>query len=236
MTQLGPGRPVRADRYESRAFGDEYRDNLFAALFNLRKVTRHVLDAERRDVHRPRRPTSWSRTTSTSTRPTCSRTPTAACWWSTPAAGTSCAARRRSWRSRTCWAAIYRVRRTGRAGDRRPARAEARLEHACRPPSWRRCWTIPRPAVRGAGHRSELGARGRRRECRRSRTSMQPSQLGRAPGGTPCGRDADRRCRGPRGWRRRHWPTRRDRPPGGAALGERLARRRRACRCSVQRR
>ena len=50
-------------RYESTAFGAEYRDNLFAALFNLHKVTRHVLKprAERRS--RPRTAISWSRPT-----------------------------------------------------------------------------------------------------------------------------------------------------------------------------
>ena len=30
-------------RYESDAFGPEYKDNLFTTLFNLQKVTRHVL-------------------------------------------------------------------------------------------------------------------------------------------------------------------------------------------------
>ena len=55
LTHLGPAAPCGLTRYESRVFGDEYRDNLFAALFNLHKVTRHVLDAERRDVHEPRR-------------------------------------------------------------------------------------------------------------------------------------------------------------------------------------
>ena len=33
-------------RYSGRAFGPEYRDNLFAALFNMQKVTRHVLEPE----------------------------------------------------------------------------------------------------------------------------------------------------------------------------------------------
>src|SRR5690606_22557314 len=31
-------------RYESESFGRDYRDNLFAALFNLHKVTRHILN------------------------------------------------------------------------------------------------------------------------------------------------------------------------------------------------
>ena len=37
-----------------------YQDNLFAAQFNMQKVTRHVLDAERRDASRARTATSSS--------------------------------------------------------------------------------------------------------------------------------------------------------------------------------
>src|SRR6185295_5580218 len=40
----GPAAPAGLTRYSSRIFGDEYRDNFFAALFNLQKVTRHVLE------------------------------------------------------------------------------------------------------------------------------------------------------------------------------------------------
>ena len=43
MCQLGPAVPAGLTRYASRAFGAGYRDNFFAAMFNLRKVTRHVL-------------------------------------------------------------------------------------------------------------------------------------------------------------------------------------------------
>ena len=43
MCQLGPAVPAGLTRYASRVFGDGYRDSFFAALFNLRKVTRHVL-------------------------------------------------------------------------------------------------------------------------------------------------------------------------------------------------
>jgi putative heme-binding domain-containing protein len=43
LTHLGPAAPAGLTRYESRGFGPDYQDNLFAALFNLRKVTRHVL-------------------------------------------------------------------------------------------------------------------------------------------------------------------------------------------------
>lgn len=43
MTHFGPGVPSGICRYESEVFGPEYRDNFFVTLFNLRKVTRHVL-------------------------------------------------------------------------------------------------------------------------------------------------------------------------------------------------
>ena len=44
MLQLGPAVPAGLTRYSSPAFGAEYRDNFFAAMFNLRKVTRLVLE------------------------------------------------------------------------------------------------------------------------------------------------------------------------------------------------
>jgi hypothetical protein len=43
FVQFGAGAPSGLCRYEGTAFGPEYRDNLFATLFNLRKVTRHRL-------------------------------------------------------------------------------------------------------------------------------------------------------------------------------------------------
>jgi putative membrane-bound dehydrogenase-like protein len=46
LTHLGPAAPSGLALYESRAFGPEYQGNLFAALFNMRKVTRHVLTPE----------------------------------------------------------------------------------------------------------------------------------------------------------------------------------------------
>ena len=44
LTSLGPAAPSGLTRYASRVFGDEYRDNLFATMFNLQKVTRHALE------------------------------------------------------------------------------------------------------------------------------------------------------------------------------------------------
>jgi putative membrane-bound dehydrogenase-like protein len=43
LTQLGPAAPCGLTRYESGVFGSEYQDNIFACLFNMQKVTRHVL-------------------------------------------------------------------------------------------------------------------------------------------------------------------------------------------------
>ena len=43
LAHLGAAAPCGLVRYESEVFGEDYRNNLFAALFNMRKVTRHVL-------------------------------------------------------------------------------------------------------------------------------------------------------------------------------------------------
>jgi putative membrane-bound dehydrogenase-like protein len=43
MTHLGAAAPCGLTRYDSGTFGPEFRDNLFACLFNMHKVTRHVL-------------------------------------------------------------------------------------------------------------------------------------------------------------------------------------------------
>lgn len=43
LTHLGPAAPSGLARLASDQLGDEYRDNLLASLFNMRKITRHVL-------------------------------------------------------------------------------------------------------------------------------------------------------------------------------------------------
>src|SRR5206468_2554467 len=43
LTHLGPAAPAGLLRFESETFGEDYKDNLFAANFNLHKVTRHQL-------------------------------------------------------------------------------------------------------------------------------------------------------------------------------------------------
>src|SRR6266511_3548155 len=43
FVQFGPGVPSGLCRYESDVFGADYRDNCFVTLFNLHKITRHVL-------------------------------------------------------------------------------------------------------------------------------------------------------------------------------------------------
>src|SRR5205814_1446992 len=44
LTHLGPAAPCGLTCYESTSFGSAYQSNLFAALFNMQKVTRHVLE------------------------------------------------------------------------------------------------------------------------------------------------------------------------------------------------
>ncbi|OYV88665.1 MAG: dehydrogenase, partial [Planctomycetia bacterium 21-64-5] len=46
LSHLGPAAPCGLARYESDVFGQEYQDNLFACLFNMQKVTRHVLSED----------------------------------------------------------------------------------------------------------------------------------------------------------------------------------------------
>lgn len=43
LSHLGAAAPCGLTRYEGSAFGAEFRDNLFACQFNLRKVSRHIL-------------------------------------------------------------------------------------------------------------------------------------------------------------------------------------------------
>jgi putative membrane-bound dehydrogenase-like protein len=46
MCELGPAVPAGLTRYTAHAFGPDYQDNFFAAMFNLRKVTRHALQPD----------------------------------------------------------------------------------------------------------------------------------------------------------------------------------------------
>jgi len=46
LVHLGPAAPCGLARYESDQFGAEYRNNLFAAAFNMQKITRHALTPE----------------------------------------------------------------------------------------------------------------------------------------------------------------------------------------------
>ena len=45
LLHMGAAAPCGLARYESRVFGQDYEDNLFACLFNMRKVSRHRLRA-----------------------------------------------------------------------------------------------------------------------------------------------------------------------------------------------
>ena len=44
LTSYGPAAPCGLTHYASRVFGDDYQGNFFACLFNMHKVTRHVLE------------------------------------------------------------------------------------------------------------------------------------------------------------------------------------------------
>src|SRR6185437_13815398 len=46
MTHFGAAAPAGLMRYESNSFGDDQRDNLFAAQFNMHKVSRHAMTSE----------------------------------------------------------------------------------------------------------------------------------------------------------------------------------------------
>jgi len=51
LTHLGPAAACGLTHYASGVFGDAFRDNLFATLFNLHKVTRHVLEPNGATFH-----------------------------------------------------------------------------------------------------------------------------------------------------------------------------------------
>lgn len=46
MTHLGPAAPAGLVRYENHTLGREYQNNLFACLFNMHKITRHILEPQ----------------------------------------------------------------------------------------------------------------------------------------------------------------------------------------------
>ncbi len=46
LTHMGAAAPCGLERYDFDVWGDQYRDNLFACQFNLRKVSRHVLQPD----------------------------------------------------------------------------------------------------------------------------------------------------------------------------------------------
>ena len=236
LTHLGPAAPCGLTRYESDVFGRDTRTTCSRCLFNLRKVTRHVLDAgRRRPSRRDRRGLPRLRPTTTSIRPMCSRTPTAACSWSTPAAGTSSAARPRSWSSRTCSGRSTGSGRSERAkvADPRGLRLDWETtavddlaEPARRPPTrgpaaggrgvgpsgdapWRGEADAVRIAGRAIRRRSSAAARGRRRDARRGRLAR---SLTLAQSTT-----AARQMRSGR-----HCATRRDGPPGRGSFASGL--------------
>ncbi|MBA4104933.1 MAG: dehydrogenase [Pirellula sp.] len=46
LVLMNSAAPAGLERYESNVFGDDYRDNLFSAQFNMRKVARHALQPQ----------------------------------------------------------------------------------------------------------------------------------------------------------------------------------------------
>ncbi|MGI8979568.1 MAG: PVC-type heme-binding CxxCH protein [Pirellulaceae bacterium] len=46
LAHLGAAAPCGLTTYESRSFGEGFQNNLFAALFNMHKITRHVLEPD----------------------------------------------------------------------------------------------------------------------------------------------------------------------------------------------
>ena len=99
----GPGRSLRAHSLRVRRLRQGLSRTTSSPATST--STRSAGTSSRRPAphSRPRTKTSSPARISTSTRPTCSKTPTAAWSSSTPAAGTSSAARPRSFTSPTCW-------------------------------------------------------------------------------------------------------------------------------------
>ena len=187
LLHMGPAAPCGLTRYESTAFGDEYRDNLFACYFNLHKVSRHVLTPERGDVRRPRMRTS-------SSSPDLDFHPTDVI---EDADGSLIVVDTGGWYKLCCptsqlhkpdvLGGVYRVRRKGRSRGRRPARAEARLEDDDAATSSSRLLDDPRPAVRHRAIETLAGAGRRPLSAARRRTSLLPEAVRSRRAGTPSG-------------------------------------------------
>jgi glucose/arabinose dehydrogenase len=77
VADLGWVAPSGMMRYRS---GGELHDNLFVALFNTHAVQRHILERSGATFQTKAERTSWYRPVPISIRPTCWKTPTAACW------------------------------------------------------------------------------------------------------------------------------------------------------------
>ena len=173
LVHLGPAAPSGLMRAESDALGS--RDALFTACFNLRKVARTRL-TPRRGERSPIRPTiSSPPTTSTSTRPTSWKTPTARSSSSTPGAGTRSVARPRNWSSPTSSARSTGSAATDAPNVDDPRGLELALAVARRSTTWPACSTTP--GLRSAGGRSP-GSPQRGRPPSRSIAEGPPSEPG----------------------------------------------------------
>ena len=96
MTKFARIAPSGLVRYRGPAFGAEYEGNLFSAQFNPHRVQRHIVSREGRNVPHRRSGLSDFRRIPISIPPTSWKTPMEACWWWTPARGSSTAARFRA--------------------------------------------------------------------------------------------------------------------------------------------
>ena len=177
-------------RYRGEAFGADYRDNLFSAQFNTQRIQRHPIERRRRRVPAARtRISSWP-SDPISIPPTCWKTPTAACWSSTPAAGSASAVRRRRSPSRRS-----RGRSTACAArtlGRRPIRAGCNWRGtSSRRRSWSGCWTT-RGLSSAIGPSISWPCRARRRcrLCGRCWRAARRSALAAMPSGRSTRQDS----------------------------------------------
>ena len=168
LVHLGPAAPCGLTRYESRVFGPEFKDNLFTCCFNMRKLTRHVLT--------PHGASFTAKTSDFLVSNSLDFHPTDVL---EDADGSLIVINTGGWYKLCCptsqlWkpdilGAIYRIRRTGAAAVRRPARPQARLARRVGQTLCERLGDA-RPAVRSRAMQ-ELAARGRRRSPHSTRRS-----------------------------------------------------------------
>ena len=171
--RTGAGRSLRAGALRIAIFGERLpRQSVRLPVQHAQGLAARA-DAGRRHVRSQRRGFPRLATTSTFIRPTCSKTPTAACSSSTRAAGTSSAVRRRNCGSPICSGASTAC--AAPADITLPMHAAGRsIGQRSRPNNWRRCWPI-RAAPCATGATASCPARSKR-PCRIGRRTCQIEQ------------------------------------------------------------